>query len=177
MRCRAAATQEGMKKAQQRWEAQVRDGTVRNIAPAEVKGLLADGWTLVDVRPDVEINKARLENAVEVPLFVVDDDASISGLIKQSTALGMGGWWLGGAHMKPNLSFMSDIQARVPKDAKLVVVCQKGLRSLAACEQLSRAGYKSLSWINGGLDTARPGELDTKGGVDIRMGGALGFRV
>lgn len=31
-------------------------------------------------------------------------------------------------------------QASIPKDASVIVACQKGLRSLAACEQLSRAG-------------------------------------
>lgn len=63
----------------------------------------------------------------------------------------------------------SKVQAKVPKGAKIVVACQKGLRSLAACEQLSRAGYSSgLAWINGGLDTARKGDLDTKDGVDVR---------
>lgn len=28
--------------------------------------------------------------------------------------------------------------SKVPADAKVIVACQKGLRSLAACEQLSR---------------------------------------
>jgi rhodanese-related sulfurtransferase len=40
----------------------------------------------------------------------------------------MGGWWLGGAHMKPNPQFMAEVQASVPKDTPVVVACQKGLR-------------------------------------------------
>lgn len=40
--------------------------------------------------------------SVHVPLFEVDDDMSPSGLLKQMSAFGMGGWWLGGQHMKPN---------------------------------------------------------------------------
>jgi rhodanese-related sulfurtransferase len=163
-----------MAAAQKRWEAQVRDGTVRNVTPAEVKAVLGEGWTLLDVRPPTEIAKAQLQGAVEVPLFVLEEEASVGNLIKQSTAFGMGGWWLGGGHMKANPAFLADVQARIPKDAKVVVVCQKGLRSLAACEALSRAGYSTLSWINGGLDVARPGELPTKGDVDIRLGGAPG---
>ena len=34
-------------------------------------------------------------------------------------------------------------------------------RSLAACEQLSRAGYTELAWVSGGLDTVRPGQVET----------------
>lgn len=173
--CRAATTEEGMKAAQARWEEQIRDGRVRNITPADVNSLLADGYTLLDVRPPTEISKAQLENAVEVPLFVLEDDPSVGTLIKQATAFGMGGWWLGGAHMKPNPNFLGEVQARIPQDAKLLVVCQKGLRSLAACEQLARAGYKTLAWVNGGLDTARPGQVATKNGVDIRMAGIGGL--
>jgi rhodanese-related sulfurtransferase len=48
------------------------------------------------------------------------------------------------------------------------VACQKGLRSLAAAEQLSRAGYSKLAWINGGFDTARPGDLPTTDDKDVR---------
>ncbi len=39
---------------------------------------------------------------MNVPLFMVDEDTSFSGLLKQAAAYGTGGWWLGGAHMKIN---------------------------------------------------------------------------
>lgn len=77
--------------------------------------------------------------------------------------------------MKPNTSFLADVQARIPQDAKIIVVCQKGLRSLAACEQLGLSGYSTLAWVNGGLDTSRPGQVETEGGVDVRMGGIGGL--
>jgi rhodanese-related sulfurtransferase len=156
----------------------VRQGQIRNVVPKDAAALVADGWALLDVRPPNEIAKARLEGAVEVPLFVVDDDVSLDNFIKQATAFGMGGWWLGGNHMKPNPNFLADVKSKIPvsQDGKgVVVVCQKGLRSLSACEQLSRAGYTSLAWINGGLDTARPGDLATVGGKDIRYGGIGGL--
>jgi hypothetical protein len=50
----------------------------------------------------------------------------------------------------------------------VIVGCQKGLRSLAAAEQLSRAGYKKIAWINGGFDTAKVEDLQTTNGKDIR---------
>lgn len=48
--------------------------------------------------------------------------------LTQASNFGMGGWWLGGAHMKPNPQFMAEVQASVPKDTPVVVACQKGLR-------------------------------------------------
>ncbi len=149
---------------------------VRYVTPKDAGTLASEGWILLDTRPPTEVEKAQLLNAVEIPLFVVDDEASISNLIKQATALGMGGWWLGGSHMKPNPNFLNEVTKTIPKDSKgVIVVCQKGLRSLTACEQLARAGYTSLAWINGGLDTARPGDLPTKDGKDIRFGGIGGL--
>jgi hypothetical protein len=67
---------------------------------------------------------------VEVPLYIAEDEVSPGAFLKNATAFGMGGWWIGGQHMKPNPSFMRDIAAKVPKDAKIILGCQKGLRSL-----------------------------------------------
>lgn len=63
------------------------------------------------------------------------------------------------------------MREKVPLDANVVVGCQRGLRSLAACEQLSRAGYGRLAWVNGGFDTAVEGDLPTQpDNTDIRWG-------
>lgn len=53
-----------------------------------------------------------------------------------------------------------------------VVAC---CRSLAACEQLSRAGYGEIAWINGGFDTARKEDLPVVGAPDLRYGGIGGL--
>jgi hypothetical protein len=63
---------------------------------------------------------------------------------------------------------------QIPKDSKVLVACQKGLRSLAACEQLNRAGYENLGWINGGFDNSKPEEIPTRDGKDIRFAGIGG---
>eukprot|EP00890_Picochlorum_soloecismus_P005103 jgi/Picsp_1/5594/NSC_02953-R1_rhodanese homology domain-containing protein len=152
-------------------------GQVRNVTTAEFPKLLSEGWIVLDVRPSYEIEKAKLKNAVEIPLFEPDESASLSTLIKKSTAFGMGGWWLGGTHMIPNTDFLAKVQASIPdkEQAKVIVVCQKGLRSLSACEQLVRIGYKTIAWVNGGLDTARPGQVETVDNVDVRLGGVGGL--
>lgn len=129
---------------------------------------------MLDVRPPSEIKVAALQNAVEVPLFVPDNSLNPGSLLKQMSAFGMGGWWMGGTHMEPNQKFLSDVQQKIPKDAKVVVTCQKGLRSLAACEKLSKAGYQTLAWVNGGLDTAKPGDIPSKNDKDLRLAGIGG---
>ena len=48
-------------------------------------------------------------------------------------------------------------------------------RSLAAAEQLSRAGFGQLAWINGGFDAAAPTDLPVKGAEDLRFGGIGGL--
>lgn len=160
--------------AEKRWQEQLAEGKVRNVTASNAVELMNEGWTLLDVRPREEIQKVGVKGAVEVPIFVPEEQNDIGSLIKKSSAFGMGGWWLGGTHMKPNDSFMRDVQKKVPKDAKVIVACQKGLRSLAAAEQLSRAGYSTLAWINGGLDTAGSDTLPTTNGKDLRYGGIGG---
>eukprot|EP00892_Ulva_mutabilis_P000386 jgi/Ulvmu1/10348/UM061_0031.1 len=163
-----------MKAAEARWDAQLRDGIVKNVMAKDLMQYIQDGWTVLDVRPPSETRKVHVADAVEVPLFVPDTSLDPSSLLKQMSAFGLGGWWLGGTHMKPNASFLPDVQAKIPKDAKVIVACQKGLRSLAAAEQLSRAGYSDLAWVNGGLDNSRPGDVPTRGEKDIRYAGIGG---
>lgn len=73
--------------------------------------------------------QASVDGGVSVPVFVDEEDLSFGALVKQATALGMGGWWLGGGHMKPNLQFLNNVRQQIPVDgAKVIVACQKGLR-------------------------------------------------
>lgn len=48
-------------------------------------------------------------------------------------------------------------------------------RSLAAAEQLSKAGFGQLAWINGGFDAAAPSDLPVKDAADLRFGGIGGL--
>jgi hypothetical protein len=58
----------------------------------------------------------------------------------------------------------------------VIVTCQKGLRSLAACERLSRAGFESIAWLNGGYEAADKGVVASSDAEqDIRMAGVGGL--
>lgn len=179
MKVMAASTDEIAKQMdlnQKRWDAQVREGRVKSVSNSEVAKLVANGYVLLDVRPPTEVAKAQPLNSINVPLFVEDQDRSFSGLMKQASAFGMGGWWLGGTHMIPNPQFLPEVLNKIPnKDTPIVVACQKGLRSLASCEQLARAGYTNLTWLTGGFDTVRKEDgLATKDDLDMRYGGIGG---
>jgi len=164
-----------MRQAQERWQDNIRQGKVRNVTSKDLKAMVESGWTVLDVRPEEETEVVGVKGAVEVPLFQVDDSMDPGSLLKQMSAFGMGGWWEGSAHMKANEAFMAEVQAKIPKDAKVIVTCQKGLRSLAACEQLARAGYGELAWVSGGLDTVRPGDIATTVEKDLRYSGIGGL--
>lgn len=167
---------QAMEAAEKRWESQIREGRVKNVTCAAAGQMMKEGWTLIDVRPQSEHRKASVDGGISVPVFVDEEDISFGALVKQSTALGMGGWWLGGGHMKPNPQFLKQVKDQIPTDgAKVIVACQKGLRSLAACEQLSRAGYNDIAWINGGFDAARKEDLPVVSAPSLQYGGIGGL--
>jgi rhodanese-related sulfurtransferase len=92
---------------------------------------------VLDVRPTDEAEVVGIKDAVAVPLFEVDDGMDIGSLMSQMAAFGMGGWWEGTKHMKANPQFMAKVQAKIPKDAKVIVTCQKGLRCAAPSSSIS----------------------------------------
>lgn len=53
----------------------------------------------------------------------MEESNDIQSLMKKSSAFGMGGWWLGGSHMKPNENFLRDLEKKVPKDANVSTTC------------------------------------------------------
>ena len=172
--CRASEADQ-MNEQIKRLEAQVTEGKVKAVNAAEVNNLLNNGWVLLDVRPPEEVEKGGIQGAVTVPLFVVDDDMSPGGLLKQMSAFGMGGWWLGNKHMKLNTKIMGQVRRGIPTDSNVIVTCQKGLRSLSACEQLAKNGYQKVAWVTGGLDSAEPGDLSVVGNKDVRFAGNGGL--
>lgn len=169
--------QKEFQEAEKRWKNSVREGRIRSVSAKEAVALTKEGWTILDVRPKEEHERGSLAGSTKIPVFVVDDETSVGNLIKQATAFGMGGWWLGGRHMKRNDNFLPDVQAMIPKESKVIIACQKGLRSLYVCEQLARAGYAEIAWLSGGFEAADKGDFVVEQGpdVDIRLAGTGGI--
>lgn len=117
---------------------------VKRVSPREAKALMDDGYVYVDVRSEPEFLAGRPTGSVNVPLFHMSP-----------------------AGMSPNPDFLATMQARFPKDAKLVLGCRSGNRSLKAAEILLGAGYTDIVEQRAGFDGARGpfGNVTEKGWV------------
>jgi rhodanese-related sulfurtransferase len=102
------------------------------VSPQEAQTLLADGYVYVDVRSEGEFAEGHPAGAYNVPLMHV-----------------------GGGGMTPNPRFTEVMHARFPKDAKLVVGCKAGNRSMRAAVLLLGEGYTDVIDQRAGWDGAR----------------------
>lgn len=117
--------------------------TIQRISPAEAKKLVDDeGYVYLDVRSEPEYEAGHPVGAQNVPLMHA----------------GPGG-------MTPNADFLAVVQAVYPKDARLVVGCKAGGRSMKAAEMMIGAGYTGIIDQRAGFDGPRDafGTLTEKG--------------
>ena len=95
---------------------------IRRVSPTEALELVrTQGYVYVDVRSVPEFERGHPEGAYNVPI----------------AHLGPGG-------MAPNPDFTAVMEARFPKDARLVLGCQAGGRSLQAAGLLQSLGYAEV---------------------------------
>ncbi|RDX81851.1 Rhodanese-like domain-containing protein 11, chloroplastic [Mucuna pruriens] len=136
-----------MAAARKRWEALIRDGKVKVLTPREAGyAVQLSNKPLLDVRPSNEHKKAWVRASTWIPIFDVDNKLDFGTVPRKVTNFVMGGWWSGMPTLSYDSQFLAKVEEKFPKDSELVVACQKGLRSLAACELLYNAGYKNLFW-------------------------------
>lgn len=102
--------------------------------PKDAKALLDSGagWIYLDVRSEGEFENCHPEGAWNVPVM-------------HRSPLGMA----------PNDDFVAVVRRVFPADAKFVVGCASGVRSVRACELLEAAGFKHLVNMEGGFVGAR----------------------
>src|SRR5262245_28918567 len=92
-----------------------------------------DGTIYLDVRSRREFIAGHAEGAINIPIMEPDESG----------------------RMAPNPEFLSVAEKVLPKDARLVVGCQAGRRSDAACRVLEEAGFTDLANIEGGFSGAK----------------------
>ncbi|CAI7796771.1 unnamed protein product [Closterium sp. NIES-54] len=162
--------------AEKRWRTQIAEGKVKSLSAKEAGYTyqLSD-YVLLDVRPSYQHNKAWVKGSLWIPAFDVDNSASPGVLSQKVMTFMMGGWWSGASVNKRNERFMADVVAKIPKSANIIVACQKGLRSLAACEHLYKAGYRNIYWLTGGFDTASDEDFEREGPVPLQLAGIGGM--
>ena len=76
--------------------------------------------------------------------------------------------WATGTGMTRNPRFVKELEAKVGKQAVILLLCRSGKRSAAAAEAAARAGFSSVFNVLEGFE----GELD----ADTRRGGLGGWR-
>jgi rhodanese-related sulfurtransferase len=111
---------------------------VKRVTPPEAAALLAEGWDYLDVRSIPEFEGGHPVGAANVPLLHLTN-----------------------GRMSPNSDFEKVVTANFPRDAKIVVGCKAGGRSLQAAAMLEAVGYTSVVDMRGGFH----GEHDGMGRV------------
>ena len=102
------------------------------ISPQDASARLGEGWTYVDVRTVEEFEAGHPPGAFNVP-------------------------WMhaGGGGMTPNPDFLRVMGSAFPKDARIVVGCKSGGRSLRAAQALLGDGFTNVVDQRAGWDGAR----------------------
>lgn len=112
---------------------------IARISPAEARRLMTEeGYAYIDVRTGVEFASGHPAGSINVPVMVDGPRGRIS-----------------------NERFVDEVLARFARDAKLVVGCRSGQRSLRAAGLLEAAGFERVVDQRAGFDGVR----DAFGGV------------
>ena len=114
--------------------------SIRRVSPAEAQALMdSEGYVYLDVRSVPEFEAGHPAGAYNIPI----------------AHMAAGG-------MRPNAAFLDEVAAAFDKDAKLILGCKSGGRSLRGAQALIQAGYEHVLDQRAGFSGAR----NAFGGVD-----------
>lgn len=127
--------------------------SVKRVSPEEAKALMEnEGYVYLDVRSIPEFEGGHPVGAYNIPIAHMTR-----------------------GRMRPNADFLVEVASAFPKDTKLVVGCQMGIRSLTAVQTLMQAGYEKVVDQRAGFDGVRDsfGQLQEAGwqrrGFDVAL--------
>ena len=106
----------------------------KHASVTEAHSLQQQGSTYVDVRSQAEFEQGHATGAVNVPLM---DRDSATG------------------QMGPNPDFIRVMQANFAPDARLLIGCQVGGRSMRAAQMLEAFGFGDVTNVKGGYGGMR----------------------
>jgi rhodanese-related sulfurtransferase len=104
---------------------------MKHASSAEAHALQQQGHTYVDVRSTVEFAAGHPAGAINLPLLEPDERTG---------------------HMQPNPDFLRVAKAVLPADARILVGCQMGGRSMRAAQMLEMVGFSDVTNVQGGFD-------------------------
>jgi rhodanese-related sulfurtransferase len=121
-----------------------------DITPSEAQQLLEGdgGHTYIDVRSEPEFRNGHPVGAVNIPL-----------MFREPTAL------------VPNPDFLAVVQAHFDSDARLILGCQSGARSIRAAEALVACGFRNVHHVRGGIAGTRSerGDILERGWLELGL--------
>lgn len=129
--------------------------TIPEASVSEARQMQTQGYVYVDVRSTIEFADGHPESAVNVPLIEPDADTG---------------------QPVPNPDFLRVFEAAFGPEAKLLIGCQVGGRSMRAVQMLRAVGFTDVVNVRGGFMGARdpmgrtiaPGWVDA--GLPVEMG-------
>ncbi len=123
---------------------------IKQISSQEAKELLESerDYIYIDVRSEMEFQQGHPTNSKNIPIKHFN---TVSQMLED------------------NLEYLEVVEANFPKDAKLIIGCNSGIRSQVACEMLEQKGYKNLANMLGGFGGARDmfGNIIQKGWLEL----------
>ncbi|XP_077215115.1 rhodanese/Cell cycle control phosphatase superfamily protein isoform X2 [Tasmannia lanceolata] len=142
----------------------------------EAKRLIGEeGYTVLDVRDRTQYDRARIKSCYHVPLFVENKDNDLGTIVKRTVHNNFSGLFFGLSFTKLNPDFVKSVREQFSTDSKLLLVCQEGLRSVAAANTLEKEGFQNLSCITSGLQSVKPGTFDSIGSTELENAGKAGL--
>jgi len=105
---------------------------IPRISPQEALAKIGEGYVYVDVRSEPEFAEGHPAGAYNVPIS-----------------------HMSGAGMTPNADFVAVMERAFGKEARIVVGCKAGGRSLRAAQALVGAGFTSIVDQRAGWDGPR----------------------
>lgn len=107
--------------------------SVHRVSPEEAKSLMQnEGYVYLDVRSIPEFEAGHPAGAYNIPIAHMSPRG-----------------------MRPNEGFLVEVARAFPKDAKLVLGCKTGGRSMRAAEAMIQVGYENIVEQRAGFAGAR----------------------
>ncbi|RZC46716.1 hypothetical protein C5167_039660 [Papaver somniferum] len=156
---------------------------VNYVSSDEAKELVAaEGYAVLDVRDSSQYDRAHIKSCYHVPLFIEDKDNDPGTIVKRTVHNNFSGLFFGIPFTKRNTEFVKSVGSQFSPDSKLLLVCQEGLRSSAAANELEKAGFENISCITSGLQSVKPGKIphlyrtfESVGSAELQNAGKAGL--
>ncbi|OVA11188.1 Rhodanese-like domain [Macleaya cordata] len=153
---------------------------VNYVNAEEAKELIAvEGYAILDVRDKSQYDRAHIKSCYHVPLFIENKDNDLGTIVKRTVHNNFSGLFFGLPFTKFNSEFVKSVKSQFSPDSKLLLVCQEGLRSAAAANELEKAGFQNISCITSGLQSPRTfcfaGTFDSVGSTELQNAGKAGL--